>query len=42
MLANGVTCPEIARRLLELADEYQTLAREEEAAKSVRPRATVH
>jgi hypothetical protein len=43
LLANGISRPEVATRLLDLADEYQALAVAEEAsAKSVRPKIMLH
>jgi hypothetical protein len=43
LLANGVTSPAVATRLLDLAEEYHALAREEEAvARRVVHKITLH
>jgi hypothetical protein len=43
LLASGVTQPEIATRLLDLADDYQELAlADERAAKPILQKITLH
>lgn len=43
LLANGVSRPDVAMRLLDLADEYQALAlADEQAAKPILQKVTLH